>query len=218
MSRRGKGLQIHEIYRSVQGEASFAGWPCTFVRTTGCELSCTYCDEPQALHGGKWLEIPEILAEVAEQGTELVELTGGEPLLQRAAPALCAALLDAGHRVLIETGGHRDISVLDPRVHVILDLKAPGSGMTEHNDYGNLERLVSRGELKLVVGDEPDYLWASALIRERGLEGKVPVHLSPVHGKLDPRALVEWILRDGLRVRLNLQLHKYIWGADAHGV
>ena len=218
MSRRAPGLRIHEIYRSIQGEASFAGWPCTFVRTTGCDLRCSYCDEPHAFHGGKWLELGEIVREVAAQGAELVELTGGEPLAQPAAPDLCLALLDEGHRVLIETGGHRDISVLDERVHVILDMKAPGSGMDRHNDYENLDRLGDRGELKIVVGDESDYQWARELIRGRGLEDRLAIHLSPVHGQLDPAILVRWMLRDELRARLNLQLHKYIWGADAHGV
>jgi 7-carboxy-7-deazaguanine synthase len=214
-----RSLRIKEIYRSIQGESTFAGWPCTFIRTVACDLRCTYCDEPHAFSGGDWLSIEAILGRVRELDTELVELTGGEPLLQQALPELCSALLDDGRRVLIETGGHRDISPLDPRVIVILDVKAPGSGMQARNDLANLDRLGPGGEIKLVLRDAADYAWARDLIREhRLLERGFPVHLSPVHGELDPRELSAWILRDGLPVRLNLQLHKYIWGADAKQV
>lgn len=212
-------LRVKEIYRSIQGESTFAGWPCTFIRTVACDLRCSYCDEPHAFSGGDWLSIDAILGRVRELDTELVELTGGEPLLQQSLPELCLALLDDGRRVLIETGGHRDISPLDRRVHVILDVKAPGSGMHAHNDLANLDRLWPGGEIKLVLRDEADYTWARELIRERKLlERGLPVHLSPVHGELDPRELSAWILRDGLGVRLNLQLHKYIWGADVKQV
>jgi len=208
-------LRIKEIYRSVQGESSFAGWPCTFVRTVGCDLRCSYCDEPHAFAGGERMAVSAILARVRELGVGLVELTGGEPLLQPALPELCDALLRDGRRVLVETGGHRDISQLDPRVHVILDLKTPGSGMSEHNDPKNLERLPATGEIKLVVRDEVDYAWARDQIRTHGLDQRHVVNLSPVHGQLDPRELAAWILRDGLGARLNLQLHKYVWGEDA---
>jgi 7-carboxy-7-deazaguanine synthase len=211
-------LRIKEIYRSVQGESTFAGWPCAFVRTVGCELRCVYCDEPHAFSGGESLTIGQIAARVAELGVPLVELTGGEPLQQRALPALVERLLDAGYEVLIETGGHRDIGRIDRRAHLILDVKTPGSGMVERNDWANLERLGPGDELKFVLADRADYEWARALIRERALEARVPVNLSPVHGQLDPRELAAWLLEDGLRVRLNLQLHKYIWGADARGV
>jgi 7-carboxy-7-deazaguanine synthase len=211
-------LRIKEIYRSIQGESTFAGWPCTFVRTVSCDLRCTYCDEPHAFSGGEWLSIDAILERVGELGCELVELTGGEPLLQDALPALCVRLLDAGHRVLIETGGHRDISPIDRRVHVILDVKTPGSGMHAHNDLVNLDRMWPGCEVKFVVRDAADYEWSKALIRERALETRCPVQLSPVHGVLDPRDLSAWILRDGLDVRLNLQLHKYIWGPDVKQV
>lgn len=211
-------LRIKEIYRSIQGESTFAGWPCTFVRTAGCDIRCTYCDEPHAFQGGDRMSIEDVLARVRELGLELVEVTGGEPLLQRELPALCLALLDDGRRVLVETGGHRDISSLDPRVHVILDIKTPGSGMSAHNDPHNLERLAGRGEVKFVLGDEQDYRWARDRIQEQQLDRRFPVHLSPVHQQLDPREVAAWLLRDGLRVRLNVQLHKYIWGPDAKQV
>ena len=211
-------LRIREIYRSIQGESSFAGWPCTFVRTAGCDIRCVYCDEEHAFTVGTRMTIEQILARVAELRTPLVELTGGEPLLQPAAPALVRELCDAGHQVLVETGGHRDISPLDPRAHAIVDVKTPGSGMCEHNDLENLERLRPGDELKFVLCDRADYEWARALLRERNLADAVPVHFSPVHGSIAPRDLVKWILDDDLPVRLNLQLHKYVWGPDATGV
>jgi 7-carboxy-7-deazaguanine synthase len=159
-----------------------------------------------------------VIARVRELGVPLVEITGGEPLLQRAVPELAQRLLDDGRTVLVETGGHHDISVLDPRVHAIVDVKAPGSGMAAKNDLANLARLRPGDEVKLVLLDRADYEWARALVREHGLAGRVPVHFSPVHGKLEPAELAAWILEDGLPVRLHLQLHKYVWGADARGV
>jgi 7-carboxy-7-deazaguanine synthase len=211
-------LRVKEIFRSVQGESSWAGWPCTFVRMVGCELRCVYCDEPHAFAGGESLGVDQVLERVAQLGVPMVELTGGEPLQQRALPELVRRLCDRGYQVLIETGGHRDISAVDPRARVILDVKTPGSGMVERNDWENLSRLRPGDEIKLVLCDRADYEWARALIRERGLSGRATVHLSPVHGALDPQDLVAWVLEDGLRVRVNLQLHKYIWGADATGV
>jgi 7-carboxy-7-deazaguanine synthase len=212
------GLQIREIYRSIQGESTFAGWPCTLVRTAGCDLRCVYCDEPDALGGGERLTIEQVLERVTALGTRLVEITGGEPLLQRSVPQLIERLLEDGHEVLVETGGHHDISPIDSRAHVIIDVKSPGSGMSGHNDLANLERLRAGDEVKLVLTDRLDYEWARRLIRDHGLEARVPVHLSPVHGCLEPRDLVQWILEDGLHARLNLQLHKLIWGPDARGV
>jgi 7-carboxy-7-deazaguanine synthase len=213
-------LRIHEIYRSVQGESTWVGWPCTFVRTAGCDIRCVWCDEPAALEArsGERMTVAAIAGRVAELGVRLVELTGGEPLLQPALPDLVTVLLDAGHEVLIETGGHRDISGLDPRAHVILDVKAPGSGMDARNDAANVKRLRAGDEVKYVLADRGDYEWARAHVREHGLEQRLPVHFSPVHGVLDPRALVAWVLEDGLAVRANLQLHKWIWGPDSTGV
>jgi len=203
-------LRIKEIYRSIQGESSWAGWPCIFVRTAGCDIRCTYCDEPQAFTGGEKLSVEEVISRV--------EATGGEPLLQAALPDLARRLCDAGYTVLIETGGHHDISVLDPRVHAIVDVKTPGSAMHAHNDALNLERLRAGDELKFVLCDRADYDWAVALVRARALEGRVPVNFSPVHAGLDPAELAHWIQEDGLNVRLNLQLHKYIWGPETKGV
>jgi 7-carboxy-7-deazaguanine synthase len=211
-------LRIKELYRSVQGESTFAGWPCVFVRTAGCDIRCVYCDEAHAFTGGERLTSEEILARVGKLGTRLVEVTGGEPLAQKGTPELVRELCDAGYEVLVETGGHHDISVLDPRAHAIVDVKAPGSGMSQHNDLANLERLRPGDEVKFVLCDRADYDFAKRIVREHQLEARVPVHFSPVHPGLDPRDLVAWILEDGLRVRLNLQLHKYVWGADAQSV
>ena len=211
-------LRIKELYRSIQGESTFSGWPCVFVRTAGCDIRCVYCDEAHAFTGGERLSSEEILARVGKLGTRLVAVTGGEPLAQKGTPELVRELCDAGYEVLVETGGHHDISVLDPRAHAIVDVKTPGSRMAQHNDLLNLERLRPGDEVKFVLCDRADYEFARAVVREHQLEGRVPVHFSPVHPGLDPRDLVAWILEDGLRVRLNLQLHKYVWGADAKSV
>ncbi|MCP4006878.1 MAG: radical SAM protein [bacterium] len=218
MAERVATIPIKEIYRSLQGESTFAGWPCTFVRTVGCDIRCSYCDEDQAFTGGERLSVAEIVERVTELGISLVEITGGEPLTQPDVPLLVESLLDIGHQVLVETGGHRDISLLDDRAHVIVDIKTPGSGMLERVDFSNLERLREGDELKFVLCDRADYEWARGLIRENDLDEKVPVHLSPVHGQMDPQDLVAWMLEDGLDAHLNLQLHKYIWGADRQGV
>ncbi|MFQ5515670.1 MAG: radical SAM protein [Myxococcota bacterium] len=211
-------LRIAEIYRSIQGESIFAGWPCVFIRLAGCDLRCVYCDEPHALSGGERLELAQVLDRIRPWSIPMVELTGGEPLLQPALPVLIERLLAEGYRVLLETGGHRDISGLDPRVHVILDVKTPGSGMHEHADLENLVRLREGSEVKFVLCDRRDYEWARELVRARGLEARFHVAFSPAHGVLDPRELVKWMLDDDLHVRLNLQLHKYVWGSDVRGV
>jgi 7-carboxy-7-deazaguanine synthase len=211
-------LRVREIYRSIQGESTFAGWPCGFVRTAGCDIRCVYCDEAQAFTGGERLSLDELEERVAELRVPLLEITGGEPLAQRATPDFVSRLLERGYAVLVETGGHHDVSVLDPRCHVILDVKTPGSGMSEQTDLENLGRVGDGDEVKFVLTGRSDYEWARDLVRDRAIDEKLPVHFSPVHGLLDPRDLADWILEDGLRVRLNLQLHKYIWGADAKGV
>ncbi|HKU42816.1 MAG TPA: radical SAM protein [Polyangiales bacterium] len=212
-------LVIHEIYRSIQGETSFAGRPCTLVRLTGCNLRCRWCDTPAAFYGGTRLPRSEVLARALALGTELILVTGGEPLLQPGTLPLLRELCDAGRTVLLETSGERDIGEVDPRVHRIVDLKAPGSGESAGNRWQNLALLRPHDELKLVLADRADYEWARELIRRHELPSRVhEVLLSPVHGELDPRELVDWTLSDGLRVRVQLQLHKYIWGKDASGV
>lgn len=212
-------LVIHEIYASIQGESSFAGIPCTFVRTTGCNLRCSWCDTPQAFHGGEKLGRADVLARALAFDTPLVELTGGEPLLQPAVLPLMRELCDAGKTVLIETSGERDIAPIDPRVHRIMDLKAPGSGESHRNRWQNLTHLTERDEVKVVLKDRADYEWARELVLRESLSTRVKhVLLSPVHGVLDPRELVSWTLEDKLPVRVNLQLHKYVWGALTQGV
>jgi 7-carboxy-7-deazaguanine synthase len=211
-------LRIHEIYRSIQGESTLAGWPCVFVRTAGCDIRCSWCDEPHALRGGVRRTLDQIVEQVRAFGVPMVEITGGEPLAQKAVPELIARLLDAGYQVLIETGGHHDIGVLDRRTRAIVDVKCPGSGMSEKNDPANLQRLWPGCELKFVLADERDYAFARDLVREHDLCARVPVNFSPVHGALAPDLLSKWILDDGLPVRLNLQLHKYVWGPETKGV
>jgi 7-carboxy-7-deazaguanine synthase len=212
-------LVIHEIYRSIQGETSFAGRPCTLVRLSGCNLRCRWCDTPQAFYGGTRYPRAEVLRRALDLGTELILVTGGEPLLQPAVLPLMRELCDAGRSVLLETSGERDVSEVDARVHRIVDLKAPGSGECERNRYQNLALLGARDQVKFVLADARDYAWARELItRERLSERVAEVLLSPVHGELEPSELVAWTLADGLRVRVQLQLHKYIWGRDAQGV
>lgn len=212
-------LLIHEIYASIQGESSFAGVPCTFIRTSGCNLRCSWCDTPQAFHGGDKLTPGEVLEAALAHTTPLVEVTGGEPLLQAGVLPLMRELCDAGKTVLIETSGERDISGVDPRVHRIMDLKAPGSGEHQRNRWENLEVLTPRDEVKMVLRDRADYEWARDVVSREQLHQRVGhVMVSPVHGVLDPQLLVKWILADRLPVRVNLQLHKYVWGAETQGV
>ncbi|MCA9580869.1 MAG: radical SAM protein [Myxococcales bacterium] len=210
---------VHEIYRSVQGESTFAGVPCTFVRLTGCNLRCTWCDTPDAFHGGERMPVDDVVARALALGTEAIEVTGGEPLLQPGTIALLASLVDTGKTILLETSGERDIGAVDPRVHRIMDLKAPGSGESERNRWENIPLLTARDEVKFVIADRADYLWAAETIRAHDLSSRVhAVLLSPVHGVLDPKELVRWTLDDGLPCRVQLQLHKYIWSAEAKGV
>lgn len=212
-------LVIHEIYASIQGESTFAGLPCTFVRTTGCNLRCSWCDTPQAFYGGTRMSREEVLAKALATGTELVELTGGEPLLQPGVVPLMKDLCDAGRTVLIETSGEADVSQVDPRVHKIMDLKAPGSGESHRNRWTNLEHITARDELKFVLCDRTDYEWMRAAIRERELAKRTPNLLaSTVFGRLATKDLVTWVLEDRLPVRVQLQMHKYIWAPDTQGV
>ena len=212
-------LLIHEIYRSIQGESSFAGRPCALVRLSACNLRCAWCDTPQAFSGGKRMPRAEVLRQALALDTPLVLVTGGEPLLQPGALPLLSELCDAGKTVLLETSGERDISGVDPRVHRIVDLKPPGSGECARNRFENLPLLTCRDQLKFVLLDRADYEWARQVIaRERLTERVSDVLLSCVHGLLEPQRLVSWVLEDGLDVRVQLQLHKYIWGAGAQGV
>jgi 7-carboxy-7-deazaguanine synthase len=217
-------LVVHEIYASIQGESTFAGLPCTFVRLTGCNLRCAWCDTEQAFYGGKRMLRSDVLLQALASGTQLVELTGGEPLLQPAAIPLLRELCDAGRTVLLETSGEADVASVDPRVHKIMDLKAPGSGESQRNRWSNLEHLTERDEIKFVLAGREDYEWMRAVLIERGLGerrkggGIGELLVSCVWGKLAPRDLVAWVLEDKLPVRVQLQMHKVIWGRDATGV
>jgi 7-carboxy-7-deazaguanine synthase len=206
-------VRVNEIFHSIQGESTWAGRPCVFVRLTGCNLRCTWCDTAYAFYEGAQMEIAAVMERVRAYGCKLVELTGGEPLLQRGIHALVEALLREEYEVLIETSGERDISELDPRVIRIMDLKCPDSGEVERNRWANLENLRARDEVKFVIASRRDYEWARGVITEYRLAGRVnAILLSPVFGKLEPVALAEWILEDGLAARMQLQMHKYIWG------
>ena len=209
-------LRITEIFCSLQGEALTSGWPTAFVRLTGCPLRCTWCDTEYAFRGGAWREIDDILAEVAGHGVRHVTVTGGEPLAQEACRALLVALCDAGHAVSLETSGALDIAGLDPRVVVVMDLKAPGSGEAERNRYANLDLLRPQDQVKFVLADRADYDWARGVLAEHRLADRCEVLMQPVHGALPPAELAQWVLDDRLPVRFQLQLHKLLWG-DARG-
>lgn len=211
-------LRVTEIYRSIQGESSFAGLPCAFVRLTGCNLRCVYCDSEFAFHGGTSLSVAEAVRRVAALAVPLVEVTGGEPLWQAGCLTLLTKLCDRGHTALLETGGSLDISRVDPRVHRIVDVKTPDSGMAHRNLWSNLALLTPRDEVKFVLGGRADYEWARRVIREHELEARTRVLLSTVFGALEPRQVVEWMLEDGLNARFQLQLHKYVWDPAARGV
>ena len=212
-------LVVHEIYASIQGESTFAGVPCAFVRLTGCNLRCVWCDTPQAFYGGTRMRRGEVLERALSLGTPLVELTGGEPLLQPGAIPLLRELCDAGKEVLLETSGEAPVDEVDSRVHKIMDLKAPGSGECHRNRFANLRHLSQRDEIKFVLKDRTDYEWMKATIREHALEPRVGALLaSCVFGELSPKELVAWVLADRLNVRVQLQMHKYIWDKDTQGV
>jgi len=212
-------LTINEIYCSIQGESTYAGRPCVFVRLTACDLRCSWCDTAYAFYEGGKRSLDEVLAEVERLGCPLVELTGGEPLLQDEVYPLMQSLLDRGRTVLLETGGHRSTARVPEAVVTILDVKCPGSGESHRNDWSNLERLRPRDEVKFVVKDRHDYEFAREVLTKFALAGRAAaIHLSPVHAVLDPRLLAEWVLEDRLPVRVQLQLHKYIWEPSTRGV
>ena len=212
-------LTINEIFHSVQGESTYAGRPCVFVRLTACDLRCTWCDTPYAFHEGSKRSLDEVIGEVDRFGCSLVEVTGGEPLLQEDVYPLMQTLLERGKTVLLETGGHRSTERVPADVVTILDVKCPGSGEVERNDWDNLARLRAHDEVKFVVKDRIDYEFARDVIARHELSGRAAaIHLSPVHGVLDPKPLSEWVLADRLPVRVQLQLHKYIWSPTTRGV
>ncbi|MFO0752869.1 MAG: radical SAM protein [Thermodesulfovibrionales bacterium] len=211
-------MKVCEIFASIQGESSYAGLPCVFVRLTGCNLRCAWCDTAYAYEEGGEVSQEEVLARVREFGVGLVELTGGEPLLQREAFPLAVRLLDEGYTVLIETNGSVSIRDVDPRAVVIMDIKTPKSGMFARMDLGNLEHLKPADELKFVVTDREEYEWVKGFIAEHQLAGKCTLLISPAFGSLSARALSAWILEDRLPVRLNVQLHKYIYDPGERGV
>lgn len=211
-------LVITEIYASVQGESSFAGIPCTFVRTTGCPLRCRWCDTVYSFEGGKTLALSEVVAEVERLGMPLVELTGGEPLAQAATAGLVRQLVERGHKVLIETGGSESVADVVDHAHLIVDVKCPGSGMEERNRWENLELLKPSDELKFVLANRDDFNWALAHIREKRLSERFHVLLSCAFGLLQPKDLAGWMVEERLNCRLNLQQHKYIWHPRAKGV
>jgi len=207
-------LRISEIFFSLQGEGRRTGLPTVFVRLTGCPLRCGYCDTSYAFQGGRWMELGEVLAAVAAYPARHVCVTGGEPLAQRACPGLLSALCEAGYDVAIETSGALDVAGVDPRVARIVDVKTPGSGEAERNHWANLAVLSERDEVKFVLVDEADYHWAGAILRQYRIAERCEVLYSPAQGRLAARDLAEWILRDGLPVRMQIQLHKVLWGEE----
>ncbi len=211
-------LKITEVYASVQGESTHSGKPCVFIRLTGCDLRCAWCDSEYTFTGGEWRTLDSLMTQVSSLGVHTVEITGGEPLLQKAAIPLMQRLLAAGHEVLLETGGHRSIAAVPPAVHVIMDVKAPGSGEHSKVLWSNLELLQPHHEVKFVLADRRDYEWARGVISEHGIDGRCTVLLSPVWDSLEPRDLVQWMLDDAVPARLSMQIHKWIWGKDTTGV
>lgn len=211
-------LLVNEIFYSIQGESSFAGLPCVFIRLTGCNLRCRYCDTQYAYEEGESLTIEEIIKQVKVYKCSLVEITGGEPLLQAEVPQLAAALLKQSMKVLLETNGTQDISRVCKNVVRIMDIKCPGSGEADKTDWDNIGRLRQNDEVKFVLTDRRDFDWASDVVAKYDLSKQVQVLFAPVHGKLQALQLAEWILQTKLPVRLQLQLHKIIWGDDKRGV
>jgi 7-carboxy-7-deazaguanine synthase len=212
-------LTINEIFYSIQGESTYAGKPCVFVRLTGCDLRCSWCDTPYAFSEGHKMSVDAVLQQVDQYGSPLVEVTGGEPLLQEDVYPLMERLLESGRTVLLETGGQIDVSRVPLAVIKVMDVKCPASGESDRNEWGNIDRLGSRDQVKFVIKDRGDYEFARNLVVRHALDRRcAAVLFSPVHDVLEPKALSEWILEDRLPVRLQLQIHKHIWGANVRGV
>jgi 7-carboxy-7-deazaguanine synthase len=212
-------LTINEIFHSIQGESTHAGRPCVFVRLTACDLRCSWCDTPYAFHEGHKVSVEDVVAKVESYGCEYVEITGGEPLLQADVYPLMRELIGRGHRVMIETGGHRSVEQVPPEVIRIIDVKCPASGESARNHWPNLDMLRPQDEVKFVIQDRDDYEYAREVVRKHDLTARTAAVLfSPVHGILEGRTLAAWILADRLPVRLQLQVHKYIWSPDTRGV
>ena len=212
-------LTVNEIFYSIQGESTYAGRPCVFVRLTACDLRCSWCDTPHAFFEGRKVSVDDVMKAVKCHGCPLVEITGGEPLLQEDVYPLIDRLLADGKTVLIETGGHLSVVRLPPVVVKVMDIKCPGSGEADRSDWSNMDRLTRQDQVKFVIKNRVDYEYARDVIRRYDLDGRCAATLfSPVHGVLDPKTLTTWVLEDRLPVRVQLQLHKYIWGAAARGV
>ena len=213
-------LKVNEIFYSIQGESSYAGRPCVFVRLTGCNLRCSYCDTKYAYDEGEELEVHDIIDKLAVYKCDMVEITGGEPLIQNETPSLVYELLEKHYKVLLETNGSKDISKLDKRCVKIVDIKCPSSGMSAKNDLENLNRLMNKDEIKFVIGDREDYEYAKEILNSThtNLFKTNPIFFSPVFGKIDPAVMAKWILEDHLKVKLHLQIHKYIWDPEERGV
>jgi 7-carboxy-7-deazaguanine synthase len=211
-------LHVNEIFHSIQGESTHAGRPCVFVRLTGCNLRCVWCDTAYAFHEGRPMEVADVLDRVSAYGCPLVEVTGGEPLLQPEAIDLMRGLVDRGHEVLLETGGSLPIDEVPPEVKRIIDVKCPGSGESDRNRWENLDALRPGDELKFVIAGRPDYEWAASVVRRRGLASRATILFSAVHPGLAPGELARWVLDDALPVRVQLQMHKVLWPGIVRGV
>jgi len=213
-------LRVTEIFRSIQGESTHAGRPCTFVRLTGCPMRCVWCDSEYTFTGGEHITLDDVMRQVHSLGCKLVEVTGGEPLAQKEAFELIRQLCDEDFEVLVETGNYVSTASLDPRAKVILDIKCPASGEEARNEWSNIERLrADLDEVKFVVANEDDWLYAKRVIQENDLETRArAILISPVWDQIDLKQLADWVAASGLNVRLQLQLHKYIWGPDVQGV
>jgi 7-carboxy-7-deazaguanine synthase len=212
-------LTVNEIFHSIQGESTHAGRPCVFVRLTACDLRCSWCDTPYAFHEGRKMSVDDVLSQVRGFSCDVVEITGGEPLLQADVYPLMQRLLDEGHTVMLETGGHRSVEQVPAGVIRVIDVKCPGSAEADRNHWPNLDRLRPTDELKFVIKDRTDYEYARHVVKTHRLADRcAAVLFSPVHAVLAARVLAEWILADRLPVRLQLQAHKYVWGADVRGV